>query len=163
MKPPLPGTPLLTIMDTSSVIARAHVPQNDAAALKPGDAATIAAAGGGRAQAKVTLISPALDPNSTTVEVWIEAANPNGDRVPARPSTYKWSRNSSNAVVVPASALLKTPEGETTVMIVKDNRAHQVSVETGIREGDRVQITKGLSGGETVIVSGAMVCPITRK
>ena len=37
-------------------------------------------------------------------------------------------------------------------MIVKDGRAHQVSVETGIRQGDRVQITKGLSGGETVIV-----------
>ena len=44
---PPPGTPLLTIMDTSSVIARAHIPQNDAAALKPGDAATIAAAGRG--------------------------------------------------------------------------------------------------------------------
>ena len=42
---PPPGTPLLTIMDTSSVIARAHIPQSEAAALKPGDAATIAAPG----------------------------------------------------------------------------------------------------------------------
>ena len=75
---PPPGTPLLTIMDTSSVIARAHIPQNDAAALKPGDVATITAAGGDRVQGKVTLVSPALDPNSTTVEVWIEAANPDG-------------------------------------------------------------------------------------
>ncbi len=33
---PPPGTPLLTIMDTSSVIARAHIPQSDAAGLKPG-------------------------------------------------------------------------------------------------------------------------------
>ena len=48
-------------------------------------------------------------------------------------------------------------------MIVKDDRAHQVSVETGIREGDRVQITKGLSGGETVIVSGAYGLPDNTK
>ena len=48
-------------------------------------------------------------------------------------------------------------------MIVKDDRAHQVSVETGIRQGDRVQITKGLSGGETVIASGAYGLPDNTK
>ena len=48
-------------------------------------------------------------------------------------------------------------------MIVKDDRAHQVSVETGIRQGDRVQITKGLSGGETVIVTGAYGLPDNTK
>jgi multidrug efflux system membrane fusion protein len=69
----------------------------------------------------------------------------------------------NDAVVVPASALLKTPEGETTVMIVSNDRAHPVSVETGIRQGDRVQIAKGLSGGETVIVSGAYGLPDNTK
>ena len=48
-------------------------------------------------------------------------------------------------------------------MIVSDDRAHQVAVETGIRQGDRVQITKGLSGGETVIVSGAYGLPDNTK
>ena len=65
-----------------------------------------------------------------------------------------WRAQSNDAVVVPASAVLKTPEGATTVMIVKDGHAHQVAVETGVREGDRVQITKGLGGGETVIARG---------
>ncbi len=69
----------------------------------------------------------------------------------------------NDAIVVPVSALLKTPEGQTTVMIVRDDRAHQVSVETGIRQGDRVQIAKGLSGGETVIVSGAYGLPDNTK
>ncbi len=161
---PPPGTPLLTIMDTSSVIARAHVPQNDAAALKPGDVATIAAPGGVRVQGKVTLVSPALDPNSTTVEVWIDAANPDGRLRPGTTVNVQMvAQTLNNAVVIPASALLKTPEGETTVMIVNDDRAHQVSVETGIREGDRVQITKGLSGDETVIVSGAYGLPDNTK
>ena len=161
---PPPGTPLLTIMDTSSVIARAHIPQNDAAALKPGDVATIAAPGGVRVQGKVTLVSPALDPNSTTVEVWIEAANPDGRLRPGTTVNVQMvAQTLNNAVIVPASALLKTPEGETTVMIVRDDRAHQVSVETGIRQGDRVQITKGLSGDETVIVSGAYGLPDNTK
>ncbi len=161
---PPPGTPLLTIMDTSSVIARAHIPQNDAAVLKPGDVATITAAGGGRVQGKVTLISPALDPNSTTVEVWIEAANPDGRLRPGTTVNVQMVAQTLNdAVVVPASALLKTPDGQTTVMIVHSDRADQVSVETGVRQGDRLQITKGLSGGETVIVSGAYGLPDNTK
>ena len=157
---PAPGTPLLTIMDTSSVVARAHIPQSDASVLKPGDAATITAPGNIPVSGKVTLVSPALDPNSTTVEVWIEAANPD-DRL--RPGTTVSvqivAQTINDAIFVPASALLKTPEGEATVMIVSNDRAHQVSVETGIRQDNHVRITKGLSGGETVIVSGSYGLP----
>ena len=163
---PPPGVPLLTIMDTSSVIAHAHIPQNDAAVLKLGDAATVTGPGLGAASVigKVTQVSPALDPNSTTVEVWIEAANPDGRLRPGTTVNVQMVAQTLNdAVVVPASALLKTPEGETTVMIVSNDRAHPVSVETGIRQGDRVQITKGLSGGETVIVSGAYGLPDNTK
>lgn len=161
---PPPGTPLLTVMDTSTVTARAHIPQSDAATLKPGDAATIAAPGEVRVPGKVTLVSPALDPNSTTVEVWIEAPNRDGRlRLGTTVNVQMVAQTLNDAIVAPVSALLKTPEGQTTVMIVRDDRAHQVSVETGIRQGDRVQITKGLSGGETVIVSGAYGLPDNTK
>ena len=157
---PAPGTPLLTIMDTSSVIARAHIPQNEAAALKPGDAATITAPGDLHVPGKVTLVSPALDPNSTTVEVWIEASNPDGRLRPGTTIGVSMvAATLNNAVVIPASALLKTPEGQTTVMIVSQNHAHQVVIEAGVHQGDRVQITNGLSGGETVIVNGAYALP----
>ncbi len=44
-----------------------------------------------------------------------------------------------------------------------DGKAHQVSVETGIRQGDRLQITKGLSGGEKVIITGAYGLPDNTK
>src|SRR5215469_2593461 len=75
---PPPGMPLLTVMDTSSVIAKAHIPQDQAAQLKVGNGATIKTPGNEDVLGKVTLISPALDPNSTTVEVWVEAPNPDG-------------------------------------------------------------------------------------
>ena len=161
---PAPGSPLLTIMDTSSVIARAHIPQEQAVQLKPGDAATINAPGDIDVAGKVTLVSPALDPNSTTVEVWIEAPSPEGRLRPGTTVTVEMvARTVNDAIVIPVSALLKTPEGATTVMIVKDGHAQQVEVEAGIREDDRVQITKGLSGGETVIVRGSYGLPDKTK
>lgn len=161
---PPPGTALLTVMDTSSVIAKAHIPQDQALQLKPGDTATIKTAGDIEVEGKVTLISPALDPNSTTVEVWVEVPNADGR---LRPGTTVWlemvARTINDAVVVPASAVLKTPEGATSVMIVKEGHAQQVEVETGIHNDDQVQITKGLSGGETVIVRGSYGLPDKTK
>src|ERR1700757_1178859 len=67
------GTPLLTVMDISSVIAKAHIPQAEAAALKVGDQGSMTGPGIAESiNGKVTVVSPALDPNSTTVEIWFE-------------------------------------------------------------------------------------------
>ena len=89
-------------------------------------------------------MSPALDPNSTTVEVWVEVPNPDGSLRPGTAVTVKiLARTVNDAIVVPVAALLKTPDGAPVVMIVgADGKAHQVGVETGIRQGDRLQITK---------------------
>ena len=157
---PAAGAPLLTIMEIATVVARAHIPQSQAALLKVGDAATITAAGDIHVSAKVSLVSPALDPGSTTVEIWVQAANPDGRLRPGSAVTVSIIASTlKDVVVVPASALLKTPEGASTVMIVRDNRAQQVAVESGVREGDKLQIVRGLAGGETVIVNGAYGLP----
>ncbi len=162
---PAPGTPLLVVMDTSSVIARAHISQAAAAALKVGDAATVTAPDNIQVNGKVTLVSPALDPNSTTVEVWVAAPNSDGTLRPGTTVTVQMiARTLSGAIVIPASALLKTPDGATALMVVgADGKAHQVSVEAGVRQGDRLQITKGLTGGEKVIVNGAYGLPDNTK
>jgi RND family efflux transporter MFP subunit len=158
---PAPGTPILTVMDTSSVIAKAHIPQQDAALLKPGNPATLSGPGGVEASGKVSLVSPALDPNSTTVEVWVTAPNPDGALRPGTTVTARVTAQTVNdAVLVPVSALLKTPEGAESVMVVgDDNKAHQVNVDAGIRDGDQVQITKGVKGGEKVVSSGSYGLP----
>ena len=48
-------------------------------------------------------------------------------------------------------------------MVIKDGKAMQTEVETGIREGELVQITKGLNGSETVIVGGSYGLPDKTK
>jgi multidrug efflux pump subunit AcrA (membrane-fusion protein) len=158
---PQAGTPLMTVMDTSSVIARTHIPQEQAALLKVGDPATISTPEIGDVSAKVTIVSPALDPGSTTVEVWVEAPNKSGRVRPGSSVQVRMvARKINDAIVIPSAALLKTPEGGTTVMVVgSDNRAHQTAVETGVTQGNDVQITKGLTAGQTVITVGAYGLP----
>lgn len=152
------GSAILTVMDLSQVVARAHVSQEEAALLKVGDTATLTQPGQpGSFPGKVTLVSPALDPNSTTVEVWVQAANPTGKLKPgSNVRAAIVSQTVPNAVVAPAAALLTDPDGITSVIVLdSDNKPHKQHVKVGIRNGDDVQITDGLKGGERVVTVGA--------
>ncbi|MFI5069992.1 MAG: efflux RND transporter periplasmic adaptor subunit [Terriglobales bacterium] len=152
------GTPVLTVMDVSQVIARSHIPQQDAALLKIGDKATITAPEHSQpVEGKVTVISPALDPNSTTVEVWIQAKNPKEVLRPG--SSVQVSmlvRTIPDALVVPAPSLLTAQDGTTSVMLIgSDGRAHARKVRVGVKQGDQIQIVEGLQAGDKVVSEGA--------
>src|SRR5205085_11383192 len=169
------GTPLITVMDTSQVVARAHIPQDQAALLKIGDAAEIAAPGmEEKVGARITVVSPATDPNSTTVEIWAQAPNASGHLRPG--TTVQLSviaKKIPDALTVPASALIKTPEGAPAVVTVQsvaikgaqgtEDRAHLQPVEIGVRQGDAVQVTKGVQAGQRVVTSGAYGLPDNTK
>jgi multidrug efflux pump subunit AcrA (membrane-fusion protein) len=160
------GTPLLTVMDTSQVTARAHIPQQSAALLKVGDNGSVTAPGIDSPFAgKVSLVSPALDPNSTTVEIWVLTKNPKGRLKPGSSVQVAMvARSVPDTLAIPGAALLTAQDGTTSVMVVgSDGRAHQKPVKIGIRDGDRVQIVEGLSAADRVVGSGAYGLPDNSK
>ncbi len=153
------GSPLLTIMDVSSVVVRANVPEREAAPLRAGSKAAVAQAEGSREVAgKVIVVSPAVDPNSTTMQVWVEASNPGGlFKAGATARVSIVAETIDDAVLVPPSALLPMPDGSTSVMVVgSDLVAHRRKVEAGVREPGAVQAVKGVSPGENVVVVGGL-------
>ena len=160
------GTPLLTVMDISSVIAKAHIPQHDAAALKVGDQGTMTVPGiDDPIEGKITVVSPALDPNSTTAEVWLEAKNPKHE---LRPGTSVQlaltAKTVKDALVIPVNSVITATDGTTTVMLAgADGRAHQKAVKLGIRNGDKVQIVDGVTSNDKVVVAGAYGLPDNTK
>ena len=163
---PAAGVPMITVMDMSQVIAKAHISQTEAASLKAGDEANITAPGQeDPIPGKVTLVSPALDPNSTTVEVWVQAKNPKSSLRPG--SSVRLSIESQtipDALVVPTSALLTGPEGATTVMLIgPDKHAHQQAVKVGLKQGDKAQLVEGVKEGDQVVASGAYGLPDNTK
>ncbi len=151
------GTPIVSIVDISKVVARANIPVKDAAPVRVGRPATITGPEG-VLSGKVTVVSPAVDPSTTTVEVWVEADNPGEKMKPG--GTVRVSIRADlikDTLLVPAAALLNSDEGGEKVMIVdKNSVAHERKVNVGVREGPRVQILSGVSEGEKVITSGGL-------
>lgn len=155
---PQAGAPLVTVMNLSQMVAKAHIPQNQAALLKKGDDATITVPGDDEPiKGKITLVSPALDPGSTTVEVWVQASNKEGAlKAGESASVSMTAKTVSDALVVPAQALVTDDEGKKSLMVVGgDSVAHKRDVETGIQTPDSVQIVSGVKPGEQVVSVGA--------
>jgi len=152
------GAPIATIVDISQVIARANIPVKEAAAIRVGRPATITAAEG-TIGGKVTVVSPAVDPNTTTVQIWAQAVN-TGERL--KPGgAVRLSINAEtlqNAILVPSSAILSSPEGggDMVMVVGPDSVAHQRKVVVGVRQADNVQIASGLNEGEQVITQGGL-------
>ena len=58
-----------------------------------------------------------------------------------------------DAVIVPVDSLVSTPKGH-AIFVVKDGTAVKCSIETGLEEGNCIQILSGVNIGDTIIVAG---------
>ena len=109
-------------------------------------------------EGKVSLISPALDPGSTTVEVWVRVENPKGQLKAGTPVHVTiTSRVIPKTLVIPSSAINADSSGKKMVMVAgEDNVAHAKEVQTGVEGDGKVQIVSGINAGERVIVTGGL-------
>src|SRR5439155_10383213 len=159
------GAKLVSIADVSQVIVKAPFADTVAAKLKVGDAASVQPtdAPGQEMKGQITLLGRSSDPTNRTVEVWVTLGNSAGQlRANGAAQVTVFAESKTDAVVVPASAvtLEATNADEGTVMVVDaQNVAHETKVTVGVRTADKMEITEGLQGGETVVVEGNFYLP----
>ena len=152
------GTPIVTVMDTSTMIAKLHLAQAQAQQLSIGSTASVLVPGVDEpVEGQVSLVSPALDPGSTTVEVWLRIANAMGKLKAGTPVhvTLK-GRTAQNALLIPAEAVQRSSEGEGKVVMIiaADGTATKRAVTVGIETKESAQILSGLKQGDIVITTG---------
>jgi HlyD family secretion protein len=154
--------PILTVMNLSLLIGKAHIPQAEAAQLKVGNPAEITTAGVNEpVKGRVSLVSPALDPGSTTVEVWVEARKPDPALRPGMTVQVSMTAKTvQDAIVVPAAAVFRSDEAGNYVLVAgSDSKAHLKKVQVGIRNKDSAQIISGINAGDPVITTGGYGVP----
>ena len=154
---PTSGAPVVTVMDTTSLLAKLHISQGAAQQLKVGGSAELTIPGVEDPQkAIISLISPALDPGSTTVEVWLKLANP-GAKYKAGTPVHAIVRGHTipNTLQLPAGAILPADDGSTNVLVVgSDGAVHKKPVKVGLRTTEKVQILSGVNAEDMVVTEG---------
>ncbi|HEV2721910.1 MAG TPA: efflux RND transporter periplasmic adaptor subunit [Thermoanaerobaculia bacterium] len=152
------GTKILTVADTSTVIVKAPLSEEQATRVHAGDTVTVQPDAGAALPGRVDLVGRSADPQSRAVELWVTLPNRDGRlRANSAARVVVASAGVPNAVVVPSSAITleATNASAGTVMVVDAKSvAHEVHVTTGAHTRDKTQITSGLRGGETVVIEG---------
>jgi Cu(I)/Ag(I) efflux system membrane fusion protein len=151
------GAPLFRLNGLATVWVNAEVPEGTAAEVRPGSAveARTPALPGSVFKGRVSAILPEVNATTRTLKARIELANPGGRLVPGMFATIDFaSTGRSDIVLVPSEAVIRT--GKRTVVIVAqgDGRFAPVDVATGIESNGQTEIRKGVSAGDSVVVSG---------
>ena len=151
------GAPLFRLNGLATVWVNAEVPEGAAAEVRPGSAveARTPALPGSVFKGRVSAILPEVNATTRTLKARIELANPGGRLVPGMFATIDFApTRRSDVVLVPSEAVIRT--GKRTVVIVAqgDGRFAPVDVATGIESNGQTEIRKGVSAGDSVVVSG---------
>jgi cobalt-zinc-cadmium efflux system membrane fusion protein len=152
-------TQAFIISDMSSVWVLANVYQSDMAEVHVGDQVAVQTDSyPDKFQGRISFMSPALDPNTRTLQARIIVENP-GEKL--KNNMYVTATVSAgveqNAIAVPDSAVLRDDENQPFVYVATSS--HQFgrrAVEIGQSQAGKTQIRKGLSPGDRVIGDGSL-------
>jgi membrane fusion protein (multidrug efflux system) len=151
-----PNEAVYVVTDFDPLLAVLYVPENALARLKAGQPASLNADAlpGKNFIGKVARLSPVVDPQTGTFKVTVEMRPAGHELAPGMFSRVSVTYDvHKNALTVPRAAII-TEDGESAVYVIKAGTAHRAAVSLGYAEGDKVEITHGLSDGDMVVTLG---------
>jgi membrane fusion protein, heavy metal efflux system len=153
------GKPLMTIVDSSTVLATANVYEKDLSKVKAGQSVRIKVAGlsDRTFTGKVTVIGAVVTGESRVVTVQAELDNSNGLLKPGMFAELEilTERSPEAVLTIPQSAIVEA-NGQQIVYVQNGNSYQPVNITLGRKSGDLVEIKDGLFEGDQVVTQRGM-------
>ncbi|MEO7217811.1 MAG: efflux RND transporter periplasmic adaptor subunit [Gemmatimonadaceae bacterium] len=153
-----PGGALFTVVDPSTMRLVAAVPSDQLSMVRTGTDVTFSVTGYGEQEfhGKVTRVSPSVDPTTRQVQIIVSIPNKGGTLITGLYADGRVSSSTQDGIVVPMNAV-DTRLQRPAVVEVKDGKVLRTDVTLGMRDptAETVQITKGVSVGDTLLVGPA--------
>ncbi len=151
------GQLLYRIEDISKLWIEAELYPGETSLVKTGDKITVRTSNDKKEtiEAAVDFLSPEFRSGTQIVSMRASVDNPGGKYKPGQQVQIFLTHSSKEAISVPVDAVIRDGKGSHVYQQVDHNTFRPVMVKTGIETFDRVEITEGLTEGDTVAVSGA--------
>jgi membrane fusion protein, multidrug efflux system len=109
---------------------------------------------GQKTSARILATEPQV--NQTTRNITVRAVlNSSASSPGSFAKVYLNASSNKNSIMIPANSIIPEAQGKKAVT-VKGGKAVFVTIETGDRRADVVEVTSGLNVGDTVVVSGVL-------
>ena len=152
-------TQAFTISDLTTVWVLANVYQADLAYVRSGEDVSVQTdAYPGTFHGRISYVSPALDPNTRTLQARVVVDNP-GEKLKRDMycTVTVTAGKVAHAIALPNSAVLHDENNQPFVYVATSaNQFGRREVETGQSEGGEIQIVKGIVPGDKVVGDGSL-------
>jgi multidrug efflux pump subunit AcrA (membrane-fusion protein)/YHS domain-containing protein len=149
------GFEFYRIADLDRVWILADVYRDQLPFIRRGGAVRITTADGGRVlPATVSPSEPTFDEVTQTLKVRVEAANPRWALKPGMFVDVDFPVDLPPALTVPADAIVDSGLRKTVFVETGNGYFEPRAVETGRRMGNDLEVTKGLTPGERIVIDG---------
>lgn len=155
-----PGTIYATLQDLERMYADFTVPEQQLSVIALGQAVSVTTeVGAFSADGRIIAIEPQVDPNSRLAKVRAEVNNPSGALLPGQFLRARVALPVEEGVIaLPQTAIVASLYGSYAYVLRKGEgdalTAEQVFVQTGRRNGSKIEVISGLSAGDQVVTSG---------
>jgi len=151
-----PATIIATVQQLDKIKVDFTLPEQYTSIIRKGTLVDIEIDAAGKTRRKGLVIATEPQINQTSRNLKVRAILQEGKGHPgAFVKVYVNAGADKQAIMVPTNCII--PEDRNNQLIlVKGGKAQFVNVETGVREADNVEITKGVSPGDTVVVTGVL-------
>jgi len=160
-----PADALFTVADLSQLWAVADVPEQQAALVRTGQTVEmeIPALAGEKLTGRLIYISDTVNPETRTVLVRTELANPERKLKPAMLATMLIAGKAMPKLAVPAAAVVREDNNEHVFVQTAPSQYRLTPVILGPETGGVRPVQSGLKEGDSVVVEGAFHLNNERK
>jgi Cu(I)/Ag(I) efflux system membrane fusion protein len=151
------GTTMLRLANLSSLWAEAQVYTSQLAEIDRNGTATVQLPdlAGREINGRIEFVNPEINPDTRINLVRVAIPNPGNQLKPGMPAYVILKNRQTNSLTLPMDAVIRSEKHNIVWLQVGHNTYKSVMVETGIEDGDRIEIKSGLKAGDTVVTGGA--------
>lgn len=151
-----PNTVLFHISNRAQMLAVANVYEEDLGKVQVGQTADVEVLSFPKQlfSGKVTMVSPNLNPQTRTINIWIVIPNSQGLLRPDMYGHASIQLNQTTANLVISSQAILDINGEQFVFLQHDGQFEKTLIKTGAVENNLTEIKSGLKLGDSVVIQG---------
>ena len=160
-----PADALFTVADLSHVWLVAEVPEQQAAAVKPGELAQaeIPALGDEKIEGRLIFVADIVNPDTRTVTIRMDVSNPKRLLKPQMLASMLIQSAPQRRLMVPATAIVREDNKDHVFVQLDAQRFQLRRVSLGQESQGRVVVLDGLKAGEKLVIDGAFHLNNERK
>ncbi|MEQ8524534.1 efflux RND transporter periplasmic adaptor subunit [Gracilimonas sp.] len=152
-----PSTRIATLQDIDPIKIDFSIPERYAAMVEVGNKVEFTVSGMPKTlTANVYAKEPRIDTETRSLQVRAKSPNTGGQLLPGAFADLELTLSTiNNAMMVPSISLVPELQGQ-KVYVVENGTVQPKSVQTGLRNETKVQITEGVAAGDTVLTTGLL-------